>query len=96
MAMREIDLVRVVGRAEPVRIFEPLFPEADPEMVRLFEQGLANYRSRAFAEAIERFGDVLQRAPGDEPARIFLGRCRLFLREPPPPDWDGVFDLQVK
>jgi adenylate cyclase len=96
IAVREIDLARVVGRAEAVRIFEPLSPEADLEMVRLFEQGVADYRSRAFAEAIERFGEVLQRAPGDEPARIFLGRCRLFLREPPPADWDGVFDLHVK
>lgn len=96
IAVREIDVVRVVGRAEPVRIFEPLSPEADLEMVRLFEEGVVAYRRRAFAEAIERFEEVLQRAPGDEPARIFLGRCRLFLREPPPPDWDGVFDLHVK
>ena len=96
MAVREIDLARVLGRAEAVRIFEPLSPEADLEMVRLFEQGVADYRSRAFGEAIERFGEVLQRAPGDEPARIFLARCELLLREPPPPDWDGVFQAGVK
>ncbi len=96
IAVREIDVVRVVGRAEPVRIFEPLSPEADSEMVRLFEQGVEAYRSRAFPEAIECFEETLRRAPGDEPARIFLGRCRLFLREPPAPDWDGVFDLHVK
>jgi adenylate cyclase len=65
-------------------------------MVRLFEQGVVAYRSRDFPEGIKCFEEALQRAPGDEPARIFLGRCRLYLREPPAPDWDGVFDLHVK
>jgi adenylate cyclase len=96
IAVRELDLVRVVGRTEPVRVFEPLAADADLEMVRLFEQGLTAYRSRAFSQAAERFEQVLHRAPDDGPARIYRDRCRLFLREPPPPDWDGVFEPRVK
>lgn len=96
IAARELALVRVVGRAEPVRVFEPLAQGADLEMVRLFEQGVAAYRSRAIGEAIERFDEVLQRASGDEPTLLYLGRCRLLLREPPPPVWDGVFEFGVK
>ena len=96
IAVREIDLARVVGRKEAVRVFEPLAPGADVEMVRLLEQGLAAYRSRAFAEAIKSFEEVLQRTPDDGPARVFRDRCRQFLSEPPPPDWDGVFDPKVK
>ena len=95
-AVREIDLVRVVGRAEPVRVFEPLAPGADLEMVRLFEQGVAAYLSQAFGQAYLCFEQVLQRAPGDEPARLYLARCELLLREPPPPGWDGVFQVGVK
>lgn len=86
LPMREIDLLRVVGRAEPVRVFEPLPPGADLEMVRLFEEGLAAYRSRAFARAVELLEQVLQREPKDEPVHVYLERCRLFLRDPPPPD----------
>ncbi len=96
LPMREVDLLRVVGRAEPVRVFEPIPPGADLEMVRLFEEGLAAYRSRAFAKALEPFEQALQREPKDEPVRVYLERCRLFLREPPPPDWDGVFEPGVK
>jgi adenylate cyclase len=96
IAAREVDLVRVVGRAEPVRVFEPLAPGADLEMVHLFEQGVAAYLSQAFGQAYLCFEQVLQRAPGDEPARLYLARCELLLREPPPPGWDGVFQVGVK
>ncbi len=94
--VRELDLVRVVGREQPVRVFEPIAAEVNVEMVQAFEQGLAAYRHRAFGRAVERFERVLQLVPGDEPARVFVGRCRAFLREPPPPDWNGVFEPGVK
>jgi len=94
--VREIDLVRVVGKGQAIRVFQPLEAGADLEMVRLFEQGLAPYRSREFAQALQHFEEVLQRDPGDEPARVYRDRCRLLLHEPPPPDWDGVFEPKAK
>ena len=94
--VREIDLVRVVGRGQPIRVFQPLEPGADLEMVRAFEQGLAAYRSREFAQALQHFEQVLQRDPDDEPARVYRDRCRLLIQEPPSPDWDGVFEPGVK
>jgi len=26
----------------------------------------------------------------------FLKRCRLYKENPPPPEWDGIFTLEVK
>jgi adenylate cyclase len=94
--VREIDLVRVVGRGQPIRVFQPLETGADLEMVRLFEQGLTAYRSRQFTQGLGLFEQVLQRDPDDEPTRVYRDRCQLLLHEPPPPDWDGVFEPGVK
>jgi adenylate cyclase len=94
--VREIDLVRVVGKGQAIRVYQPLEAGADLELVRLFEQGLAAYRSREFTQALEQFERVLQRDPDDEPARVYRDRCQLLLHEPPPPEWDGVFEPKGK
>jgi len=95
--IREIDRVRVVGRSAPVRIFEPLAERngAPAEIVRAaeaHERALAEFRAGNWAGAEELF-----RAREDDPvARLYVGRCREFLRVPPPEGWDAVVDLKSK
>ena len=95
--VREIDRVRVVGRSAPVRIFEPLAERAGApvEAVRaaeVHERALAEYRAGHWARAEELF-----RAREDDPvAELYVGRCREFLRVPPPEGWDAVVDLKSK
>lgn len=93
---REMDMVRVVGREAPVRIFEPLTPAANLEVARRFEEALAAYRSRAFAQAIDRFDQVLRLVPDDKATRLFRDRCQLMVQEPPSKEWDGIFEPGVK
>lgn len=92
---REIDRVRVKGRAAAVAVFEPLgLPgEPVPEYATCFGAALLDYRRRRFEVALEGFtaADAARGEGGDPPARIFAERCRRFLTEPPPPDWDSVF-----
>jgi adenylate cyclase len=94
---RDADLIRVVGKARPVRIYELLGERAtasaaDLERRRLYHEALALFRERAWERALEAFVAL---GP-DSLAQIYVERCREFLRSAPPGDWDGVFDLKSK
>jgi adenylate cyclase len=88
---REIDRVRVVGRAEPVTLFEPCPPER-AEVAAGYAAALAEYRAGRFAAALPLFERL---AAGDPPSRIFAARTRGFMAAPPP-SWDGVMQFEEK
>ena len=86
---RELDQVRVVGRDQPVTLFEPLPPgtSIDPR----FGEALALWRRGAFAEAAALFRQL-----NDDPAaRAFAERAEAWTQQPPA-HWDGIVNLQQK
>jgi adenylate cyclase len=91
---RELDIVRVQGRAAPVRIFELLGPASETQrwapLRSAFAAGLFAYRARQWERAIDAFVAVLKERPNDKPSLLFVERCRHFLEAPPDADWDGV------
>ncbi len=94
---REIDQIRVVGKKKPVRVFELVgdreeTPAGEIEKAALFEGGIEAYRNRDWDGAI----DVFRRLGEDVPAGIYVRRCLAFKQSPPPPDWDGIFELGEK
>lgn len=98
---RELDNVRVVGKSEPVRLFELLAPkgklsEADQGLRDRFEQGLTAYRTRDWSQAAADFERCLQINPEDRPSKVFLGRVTYLQEHPPENDWDGVWRLTEK
>ena len=99
LLVRELDLVRVKGRAQPVTIYE-LLGESPPEgkypWLHYFAAGLEAYRQRQWEKASRAFNEVLRLQPHDRPTQVFLGRCRFFAAAPPPLDWRGVFVLDAK
>jgi len=92
--VRELDLVRVKGKAQTVRIFEMLgAADTAPrwaELIERFEAGLAAYRAREWEAAIAAFERALGVHSDDGPSDLYLRRCREHLRTPPPPDWEPV------
>lgn len=100
-ALRELDSVRVKGKAIPVRIYELCgtiagTKQETPEVIRLFEEGLARYRDCDWDEASRLFREVLVARPDDGPARLYLARVEQLKNDPPPPGWDGVFTMESK
>jgi adenylate cyclase len=96
---RELDMVQVVGRLQPVTLYELLGPfpaDGIPSWLQDFQAGRLAYRERRWQEAARAFEAVLAHKPGDPPAQLFLERCRRFASAPPPPEWRGVFVLPVK
>ncbi len=100
--VRELDLVAVKGRREPVKVFEILGVSGEPlepsleEALPHFEAGLAAYRSRDWELAAEYFSAALEARPGDGPSRVYLERSRQHVSDPPPADWDFVVRRTVK
>jgi adenylate cyclase len=98
---RELDSIRVVGKSEPVRVFELLGRKGqlDPAVLELkgrFEQGLGYYRSGAWDEAEKCYNDCLKLKPDDAPARLFISRVRLLRADPSARQADGVWTLTKK
>ena len=65
-------------------------------MLQTFAAGLAAYRAYRWEEAMQHFQHALRLWPTDQPSRLYLERCAAFLRQPPPPDWDGVYVMHSK
>jgi adenylate cyclase len=92
IAWRELDFVRVKGRAEAVRIFEPIAKsggETEDQIARTerYCEGLALWRVGDFAAAaamFARFADV------DPPSARFLERLRKIEQDPPQKNWDPI------
>jgi adenylate cyclase len=99
-ACRELDAVRVKGRARPVRIFELVAGkgEIDSRLAILepFAQGLSYYRSQEWDKAELKFNQVLDSLKDDYPARLYLKRLASLRQDPPAKGWDGVFTMTRK
>jgi len=101
--VRELDLIRVKGKMEPVTIYELMRLDADGdqhketiELIELFERGHQAYRQRYWSTAKKIFENMLTRWPNDGPTRLFLARCEEYLAAEPAPDWDGVYVMTHK
>ena len=97
---RELDSIAVKGKEKPVGVFEILAAKGrtDPDQLAVaerFHAALALYRARRFAEALSLFQAVAH-DHDDGPAKTYTKRCEVFLLEPPPPDWDGVWHMKEK
>ncbi len=98
---RELDTIVVVGKTEPVRIFELLgrvdgVDASTLEVTKLYLEGLASYRKQDWEGAERRFTECLKLRSDDGPARLLRDRSAAFRAAPPPPDWDGAWRLTEK
>jgi adenylate cyclase len=98
---RELDLITVAGKTEPVRIYEVMgrAGELKPEQSELcdrFACGLAAYRIQDWNEAQTHFESCLGANTEDGPAQLFLNRIALLRNTPPPADWNGIWHLTEK
>jgi adenylate cyclase len=100
VVVRELDLVRVKGKREPVHIYELLaLAPGTPELaafVERFRWGLSAYAAQRWDEAMARFREADALRGGDPTSRKYVERCEAMRREPPGPEWDGVFQMKTK
>jgi adenylate cyclase len=97
---REIDVVGVVGRDAPVRVYElaALAGDLPAERRRLFDlygEALAHYRAGQWSDAEAAFREALALMPEDGPSATLLRRIER-LRQEAPADWNGIWRMTEK
>ena len=97
-AWRELDAIRVLGRGEAIKVFEPLAARGaesadQTKLAAAYADGLACWRARDFAKAADAFG---QMAETDPASALFAKRAQAFAASPPPTDWTPVNTLEGK
>ncbi|MBL6751489.1 MAG: adenylate/guanylate cyclase domain-containing protein [Nevskia sp.] len=100
-AFRELDLVKVKGKHEPVAIFEPLGPrDRVDETVRQdllrMRAGLRAYRAKRWDEAEREFFGLSQSGRPHPIYELYLERIAEHRIHPPPEDWDGATAFDTK
>jgi adenylate cyclase len=99
--VRELDRITVVGKSEPVTVYQLLnrknqTTSADADLVDQFSKGLELYKARDFRRAESEFSACLDIFADDGPALAYISRCQVFTDNPPGADWDGVYRLTEK
>ncbi|MFW6212539.1 MAG: CHASE2 domain-containing protein [Spirochaetota bacterium] len=101
--VRKLDRVRVVGVTEPIRLYELVdhrdVVDRDQKVIhklRTFNSGLTKFEEKDWEGALKLFREVLDEFPEDGPSKLYLKRCQDFMKKPPRPDWDGVYNMESK
>ncbi len=104
-ATMEIDLIQVKGKKQPEAVFTVLGradAEPDPrwsELRDLNAQMLTCYRSQKWDEALDLIERCRKLANSFDVAGLYdmyVERIEAFRADPPPPDWDGVYEAESK
>lgn len=99
---RELDLLVVKGKTKPIRVYELLGKLDTPniqsqrQLIEQFSLAMNFYRNQRFSDAQREFEKVLQLDSSDEPSALYIKRCKEFIQEPPPNDWNGVYEMKTK
>ncbi len=99
--VRELDKIRVVGKAEPVTVYELLARKGMTSgtlatIIDQYNKAINLYKQQDFTTAIKQFDDILKIFPDDGPSKTYIERCKIFQIKPPGDNWDGVFTLTSK
>jgi adenylate cyclase len=93
--VRELARIAVVGRREPVVVYEPMTAEEyenRKDILETFSQGLELFYKGKFSQALEIFSTL---EALDPPAAAYAKKCRAIL-EAPPDEWQGVWVMDSK
>ena len=70
--------------------------EEKQKVLDLFAEGRKRYKLMEFDEARKFFAQALKIDPDDGPSKVYYVRCKHYVENPPPEDWDGVFVMTTK
>jgi adenylate cyclase len=100
-AYRELDRVRVKGKAKPVAIYEPLCLKQELDAnwkkeLKLHADTMRLYRSQQWDMAELNFVNLARMSRSPKLYETYAKRISTFRATPPPADWEGIYDHQSK
>ena len=97
---RLLDIVAVKGKNEGVRIYtlKRKLNSEEEKAWQIHNRGMELYLppKHDFKAAAACFSEVLSLLPGDGSAAKMLERCKSYIADPPPPDWNGIEIMETK
>lgn len=98
--LRELDRVRVKGKAEPVGIYEPLgladqMDQATLDQLKLWNQALQAYRAQEWDRAEMLLLNLVRSRP-HYLYDLYAKRIARYREAPPEANWDGVTTFETK
>lgn len=98
---RQLDRVRVKGKKLGVAIYEvigfqTILTEALKHELELSQQALDFYFNQQWDEANRLFSDLHSAYPHVKLYQLYIDRIAQFKQNPPPADWDGVYEHTSK
>ncbi|MES0491583.1 MAG: adenylate/guanylate cyclase domain-containing protein [Leptospirales bacterium] len=98
---RKLDNIIVVGKQEPVTVYELIGEKnkIEPAVLELkdaYEKAFIHYEQMEWEDAISLFKQCLKINKADYPSKLFLARIKRFQEIPPPKDWNGVWRMTKK
>ncbi len=98
---RPLDIIRVVGKVEPVGIFELTGlagdgSAADGDFHGAYTHALERFRAGAIGSARQGFEECLRQRGDDRASAIFMDRIATIERIGLPDPWDGVWTMTSK
>ncbi|MFL6811149.1 MAG: adenylate/guanylate cyclase domain-containing protein, partial [Bradyrhizobium canariense] len=97
-AWRELDAIKVIGRGEAIKVFEPLAEKGtesarQAKIAAAYAEGLACWRATEFAKAADAFGRTAEIDPA---SALFGKRATALATNPPGSGWTPVNILEGK
>ena len=98
---RDIDMVRVKGKDNPITIFEPIGLESElnsqtKSQVDQWNTLIQHYRAQQWDQAETILKALLTFDPDQKLYQVYAERIQLFRQNPPPSNWDGVTKFETK
>ncbi|MBN1306986.1 MAG: CHASE2 domain-containing protein [Chitinispirillaceae bacterium] len=106
--LRQVDKITVVGKSEPVVVYELLARRSEADgaftaLLDLYREGLNYFYAREWDAAIKKLEAAHEREPwkefapgGMSPSRKIMEYCEMYRSNPPDTAWDGVMRLSSK
>jgi adenylate cyclase len=98
---RDIDMVRVKGKDNPITIYEPIAEIAKisaevQEKITTWNEMIKSYRLQHWSDAESKLHGLLAADANNKLYQLYSERIKFFKTNPPPTDWDGVTKFETK
>jgi hypothetical protein len=70
--------------------------EKKKQVLDFYAEARKHYKLMEFDKAKDLFAKALRVDPDDGPCKVYYARCKHYVENPPPEDWDGVFVMTTK
>ena len=97
--IQQADIVRVKGKKKPVKIYSLIDEKnekTDIDVYKKFDAAIDLYQNKKFNESLAMLKNLQKELSDNFLIQMYIERAQSMINQPPPENWDGVFDYKTK